>query len=301
MAKKKIVRKNRNPAAAAAVRLRQGLDAQAMAWAALLADPCNGPLAHPIYPGADGGALVRVENEFSAFGSGTDTGGLMLWLPGHPGTDSLKLSGFTNTSTPAVLGDISSGSSGYTYLRTNATNARCVAACMQVFWAGTELNRQGFVAGGCLAGGIFTDASAAVLSPDNVRPLLPNRARMPDGCFEIRWAPAAGDTLWVDPSEASTVGANINNKTCLGLAVSGIAGVGVRIRLVAVYEYVPKYNLGLVSPYNSRALSRSSLDDVINFLDRTMPSWRARISAGAAGLAYSVMNRMRGAQARLEL
>jgi len=283
-------------------RVKTGLDEQARAWSALLADPCHGPLTHPIYPGSDGGALIRVENEYTLGDGAAETAMGVLWLPGHPGTDSIRSKGAAASTTNAAFADGSVNSPGYTFLRANATNARCVAACAQVYWPGSELNRQGFLSGGCIGGGTFTDASAVGITIDNLRTMCDTRTRMPDGCMEIRWAPSVGDTAWVDPSEGTSVGSNINQRTCIALAATGLpVATGVRIRLIAVYEYTPKYNLGVAVPYNSRAISRSSFDDVINYLDRTMPNWRSRITNGAAAAAYAVFSRVRGNQARIEL
>lgn len=284
--------------------MKAGLDAAAAQWARLLSDPCNAPLVHPIYPGADGGALIRVEAEYTWFAGAGETSGCLFWLPGHPGTDSMRGFGAVNSATATGAIDVSPQAPGYTWLRANSTNARCVAACMQVFWPGTELNRGGFVAGGNLAGGVFTDilGGTAVLSADMVRTMVPNRSRVPEGCFEVRWVPSAGDFQWVDPSESTTVGGNINSKSALCLSASGLpAATGLRVRQVAVYEYTPKYNLGVVTPFNSRAKSRNSLDDVINYLDRSVPNWRARVMAIGLNAAYQFMTRPRGGQARIEL
>lgn len=284
--------------------VRSKLDTAAAQWAALLNDPCNGTLTHPIYAGAEGGALIRVENEFTLFNSGTDVCGMFAWVPGQCGTTAAAQTGGTNPATLITLADYSTNVPGYTFLRNNSSSARCVAACAQLYWPGTELNRQGFVAGGQISGATYLDArAAAAMSPDTLRTLLPNRLRMPDGAFEVKWCPSAGDTRWVDPND-SDVGADINTKTAIAFSVNGIpVSTGVRIRCVAVYEYLPKYGNGVVQPFNSRARSSSTLDDVINYLDSNYPSWRARVAQIGLTGAYGLLTRVRAgmAQARIEL
>jgi hypothetical protein len=65
----------------------------------------------------------------------------------------------------------------------------------------------------------------------------------------------------------------------LAVTVRGMpAGIGVRIRLVAVYQYEPKVGLGLVNN-STRALSNNSFDQVMNFLDK-LGDWSSMSAGG---------------------
>lgn len=260
--------------------VRSGLDAQALAWARILADPCSAPLAHPCYAGSDGGLLVRVETSYDIGVGATDTAGALFWTPGAIGNNG----GFASALIPAVavnsvtnLASVSTAAGiqpGYSYLSTNAASFRPVAACMQITYLGTESNRSGVVNYGCVSGGTYNVGD--VVNSATLANVLERFERTPVGTLEQKWRPTAFDQTFKDTT-ANPTASEIARYGSLGLAFSGlVAAAGLRVRLVAVYEYQPINTLGIVSVSSSRNTSSNSLDHVVNALDST-GDWMYRI------------------------
>jgi len=274
----------------------RSLDAPAVAWLRLLNDPCYGRLTHPVYPGADGGYLSRFESEYTFGTSVGQTAGVIGFIPGT--LPNSVFNGFGISDATAVnLGDNSASfGPGYNYLRGVANSVRCVSACMQVAWPGSELNRQGFVTLGQSTGAVIAEAAngfgATAVTPASLRPLCHLRTRMPETMAEVKWRPTLSDAQWHDPLVPATYGrlneAGALVATFANLPLDGSGnGVGVRVRFIVTYEWIPRGAQGLTSGFDDRARSANSLDDVINTLDRNGPDWAYMI-----GRATSVMGMM---------
>lgn len=268
--------------------VRTGLDAQALAWAAILNDPCAAPLAHPCYAGADGGILVRVETSYDIGIGGTDTAGALFWTPGATGNNAGFAAGLVpataiNSVTAMTGVSISAATQpGYTYLLANASTFRTVAACMQITYLGTEANRSGVINYGNANGSTFNVGDAVASA--TLANVLEKFERTPVGTVEVKWRPSAFDQTFKEPALNPTA-AELARYQSLGLAFSGlVAAAGLRVRLVAVYEYTPINNLGVANVSSSRNTSSSSMDHVINFLDSS-GDWMYRASGSLARAA----------------
>lgn len=263
------------------------LDAYALAHARLLNDPCYGRLAHPVYNSADGGCLSRFEAEFTAFSGATETGGIVAFVPG-----GLARSVFNNAvvctsdivATTLVNASTSNTAPGYSFLQSTASAVRPVAACMQIAWPGTELNRQGFVALGQATGSLITEALTTNITISGVRPVAHLRSRVPETVVEVKWRPQSGDADWTDPN-TSTADGDLQKKGAIFAAISNLpVGTGVRVRLICVYEWQPKAAQGMASNADDRARSRNTLTDVINVLDKDGPDWAFTVGRTASAV-----------------
>lgn len=273
-----------------------GLDSAAADYARLLADPCNAPLVHPVYAGGEGGILIRFETDFIVFNGATDTCGVLSWTPGAIGINggsavNLLASGAVNSATAVTPAyQVVYSSPGCAFLPNNAAAARCVAACMQVYWPGSESNRAGIVFAGNAAARNITNAASSATA-DWVGNVCSFSSRMPNDHIEVRWRPTDADQMLIDPRTV-TPDPEFARRNALVLAVKGIPNTtGVRVRLVAVYEYEPVIGIGIVNPQSSVARSGYTLDDVLNYLDR-MGDWaNAAINlasyAGVIGVNYA--------------
>lgn len=261
-------------------------------YAALLHDPCTAPLTRPVYSTTGSGFLQRMESDFSIGKSGTSTAGSFVWVPGMfnsgAGGSTVTTSsingafylGTTGTgAAPADDGTLCSwynfygaNMPGNVFLATNAGVARCVAACMQVYWPGSELNRQGFVS---VFRGSADDVRpfATDVSVANLRAASPYVCRIPQDKLEVKWQPDQADTRFV--STTPTVGANVSHiqsgPAAIGVTWAGLpADTGVRIRLVAVYEWQPRTNAasGIVMDGGSAVPTHGDLGNVIGYLQR---------------------------------
>lgn len=276
--------------AAKAVQLR--LDAGAAAYARLLMDPCSAPLIHPVYAGSDAGYLGRFETDFLMSSIYTTSPqGAMVFSPGcisptgsAAGTEvtaatgmnaisalgPTATTGLTDTSMAAWNTRDPALQPGSTFFAFGSEAVRCVAACLQVHYVGTELDRAGTISlGRCNAGSVVNTTTASV---SRIRSLSPYVDRTPESHYEIKWCPADGDQLFTDPS-LITGERQAERKNGLMLSYSGIDPSKLRVRLVAVYEWVPESGNGLVTTMESRNRSNNSLDHVLNAVDRTGRWW----------------------------
>lgn len=270
------------------------LDGPAAAHARLLMDPCSQELTHPIYLGADGGMLMRCEQSITVASGPTETGGIVAFMPGgsfgaSDSTVYVNNTAITSDTTTTLLTPSPSSAPGSTFLINNSRAYRPVAACLQVMWPGSELNRQGFVSLGRISGAELDDArtggTGTATNVAALRQLAVATTRTPEDHLEILWKPGAGDMVFADPNNAP-LGSMLTQKQALFCAFAGIpVSTGLRMRFVVVYEYTPKSGLGLSSAQESRARSRNTIDDVLNVVDRLGIN---AVKAGRA--AYNFVN-----------
>jgi len=316
-----IIRKAR-PRARTSSSMRS-LDAVASAYARLLTDPCNGPLVHPIYAGGEGGYLARYEKDFISLPNAiaTSTAGAICWTPAllcSPTVDSTDFQNGVSHSSVYLAADASNpttgaltdttacnwinykdGQPGFDQLSTMAGGVRCVAACMQITFPGTELQRSGVVSLAQLP-----DANAVLRTGSHVNPAVsftvggmravsPVVSRTPETTMEVKWKPSIGDQAYKTPDAVSH--SDTSRHSCLTATWSGIpAGVGMRIRMVAVYEWVPRAANGLMNSNESRARTPYTLDQVLNYLDMS-GNW-VYGSMRYASMAYKAYQTLLGSQ-----
>jgi hypothetical protein len=256
-----------------------------MAFAKLLADPCQAALTHPVYSGGEGGYLVRTDQWYTFGTSGTDTAGYFHWVPGFMASDNHELmvaaaaGGGTGAAATAFA-----GVPGKTFITNTASAFRCVAACVRVTFPGAEAARQGRVHFGQTNGGVINNG--VTYTPDSIATLLPHYTRTPAAEVELRWKPNDGDQLFVDPAIA-TQPEDRRRRGALTVAWAGLpAAVGLIFHMTAVYEWQPLAANGLAVPNASRSLSRSTLDQVLNYMQNAGESFVSGVfEAGHGALA----------------
>lgn len=246
-------------------------------YAKLLVNPCTGPLVHA--PGStQGGMLTRFESDFIIGNGATETCGFMLFTPGAINATSpvapngsgtlVGVAALDTTAVTPSAGGVGTYMPGQTYLNTNASSYRCIAMCVQLYWPGTELNRAGIVSG--------AQATYALLRNDggyttaSLRQACPVVERMPTECFEIKWAPNYTDGLFRSPKSTNPPE---DGHSSLLLTWAGIpVSTGVRVRAVAVYEWLP-IAAGLTLNSNTSMGAAGDVQKVRQALDRQSANW----------------------------
>lgn len=230
-----------------------GFDAAAKQYARLLLDPCNAPLVHPIGC-PTGGILVRAQSITSLGGVGF-TAGVLHWTPGAVGLNSVELlnSSVADQNTATNMA-VSTATPGKTFLASNASAVRCVAACAKVMWDGAESARAGRIAYGNSVGG-FLDVGSTT-TPGNVVPNLETMERMPQTKAEIRWCPNEFDLAYTDPTVNTSQSEKDRRSAITIAAVNFPASTFLVIELTAVYEYLPATSSGIA--LNTRSTTTSS-------------------------------------------
>lgn len=179
---------------------RPALDKESAQYAALLVDPINAPLVHPIYAGGDGGYLLRADSTFVGGSNALETAGFLHWTPGSIGPTGTDLvAGFASgpvAVAPATMGG-GANSPGYTFLASNCSAARVVAACMQIAYVGSEQTRSGRIHYGQTTGGLVDIGDNPVI--DGIAGSLPNWERTPTDIIQLNLRPGVGETIFEDP------------------------------------------------------------------------------------------------------
>jgi len=263
-----------------------GLDSAAQRYAQLLADPCNGPLVSGPFGDGAGGIISRFEWD-GVLGTGATDLGLVFGF--IPAVVTSVFNAAPITSDTANVGGGLGLSPGQAYLTANAQAARCLSACIQVYYPGAELSRSGVVGIGQVDARVFNYATE-FLQPAAVRTAVQNVERMPETYVEAIWRPNSFDLTYGTPGDFSS----ISKQSALAVSVFGTpVSVGTRIRMVAVYEWLPKNTNGLTNPIKSGNPSRNTLTDVLQYLDK-FGNWMYRSAGSAASAASSIY---RGASA----
>lgn len=259
------------------------LDAAALAYAKLLADPCRAALVHPTYAGGEGGYLIRVDSWATYGFVGTDTSGYFHWTPGYMAADNHELF-VVATAAPATPAapTAQSGAPGKVFLTAQASAARCVAACVRVTYPGAEASRAGRVHLGITNGGLVNNGVA--VAPDGVATALPHYIRTPATELELRWKPNDADQLFFNPALAATQPEDRQRRAALTVAWAGLpAATGLVFHMTAIYEWQPLQGTGLGVPEGSRSRSSNTLDQVLNVLERAGEKFVSGVTAGAMG------------------
>lgn len=287
-----------------------GLTLDEAKYAALLHDPCTAPLTRPVYPGAGSGFLQRFESDFIIGNGATSTAGAFVFAPGlgcsgiNGGTQVSPTGQINNTfylsdnaapGTPPTSDSANctwynfypANTAGQAFLTVNAGAYRCVAACMQVFWPGSELNRQGFVS---VFRGAVDDVKpfTTAITVAALRASSPYVTRFPQDKLEVKWQPEQGDTAFTSatPSLNSVTSRMQNGVGQIGCTWAGLpGGTGVRIRLVTVYEWQPQASItsGIVMDGGSAPATHGTLSRVFDHL-RANANWY--ISTGKSVAAF---------------
>lgn len=282
--RKKKAQKKQPPRSRPRMRSNINLDAQALAYARLLADPCNAPLVHPVYAGGDAGFLVRADSVLTVGNVTTETAGFLHWTPGYINSNNTELLiGAAPTATTATVATASSGGPAKGFLAANAKATRCVAACVTVTYPGSESSRSGRVHFGHTQASLID--STLTYQPDQVAPLLQNFSRTPAESFEIFWKPGAADTEFNDPEEPASPLLR-DRKSSITVSWAGLpVTTGLTFHFTAVYEWIPGVNRGVATNSNGKNRSANTLDQVLDTLiGRGFSFVRSAAHAAGGGL-----------------
>lgn len=279
MAKRKTKAQRKRRSVAAPLGRGLSLSTAGARYARLLADPCTAELVNGPFGDGLGGMVARFEKEYVINSSATDTAAFISFEPSSCVVRIANAPLTDDTTTITAVNLLTGSWPGYDFLSVNASHFRPLAACMQLYWPGSELNRQGICSLGRQPAEYFNDANLTV---SRLRAQANYIRRTPADCFEIIWRPTEADLAGRETSTNPAVG---NGTTALVGTATGIPpSTGIRVRVVVVYEWMPDpasgfKNTVVVTPQPHR------LADILAFLDRT-GDWMSG-TAHAAGRAIS--------------
>lgn len=249
-------------------------------YAHLVADPCNGPLSAGIFGDGSGGVISRFETDGIMGDVAPTTASALVFVPAAAaGWTSGKAS---DADPPVWNGVTSTLIPGKDFLNANAGQFRCLAACMRIYWPGTELNRQGIVSSLQTTADIVNNASASVGA---IRASSTYVQRMPEDYTEIKWLPSEYELEMRAPGVTAAT-QEFSRLSGLVVTTSGVpSATPIRWRMVAVYEWVPKVSTGLSSYNVSPSVPVGSFQRVTQALT-SMGNW-AYVSSHQAAQALS--------------
>lgn len=284
----KLVKKqNASRKARAPVQARSGgagLDRPAVEFAKLVSDPCYGPLVQPTYEGTGAGIMTRFETDFIVNATATDTAAYIGFSPGN-----LIASGAVFGAVMGATGALATDATGIVPQFTGSRQPgigllpsmsayRVVAACMQVSFVGSELQRAGVVSVGQVTASVLNTGSLTVAG---LRALSSTVVRIPDGELEIKLRPTAISQKFV-PVSGTNLDSDYAAQPALIATMAGIpVSTGMRVRLVAVYEWIPAVASGCILPDNASSNSNNTISQVLKFLDTRFPQWQVKILTAA--------------------
>lgn len=233
--------------------VRTALDRQAMEYAALLANPCSGPLVHSTFAGSGGSLITRFEYDTIVNTGANETASFGYFCPGFTvNSSSFNSFGFSNPAAPLLtdttaattINNLATQQPAFSFLNANAAAYRSVAACIQVSWPGTELARGGIIGVGQST---LTQFAGVALTAAQLRTMASHVERTPDGVIELKMVPNAESENWMNPTWALAPEGSMQDLPALFWSASGLSpGVGLRVRLVTVVEWKPKVNTGMM-------------------------------------------------------
>jgi len=241
--------------------------------------------------------VSRFEREYVINNSATDANAFFAFTPalGTCYISSGPITDETAALNPVVLPAASNP--GYTFLQPNSSHIRPLACCVQVYWPGSELNRQGVVSLGRHATEVVNDTASVSALRAQANYIM----RMPNDRAEMVWRPTEFDLRGQEWSASPSVNPLVGTTSIVVTATSIPPSTGVRIRVVAVYEWMPDPSSGFKNVV-VRTPTPHRVADIIAFLDRT-GDWMAgtahsagRALSSLAGGVASIMSLTNGAQ-----
>jgi hypothetical protein len=234
---------------------------------------------------------MRLESDLVLGNGATQTGFVVHLAPGCINNSSVVGSYFGGlflaTDTDGASGPLANFNAivpGLAYLQTNASSYRCLAACAQVFFPGTELNRSGTVS--CVRSTYGTFRTGSVTSTALIRQSAQVVERMPNDHVEYKWTPSFSDSLFRNPNSTTDPE---DGHSALTIAVNGLpTATGARVRVVSVVEWKPRPANGLILSGQVHGSGSAGVQAAREFLDRTDPNWWHHAGAAMASFVRGV-------------
>jgi len=252
----------------------------------MLVDPCAAELKTSVYRGR-GGYMMRLST-VAAIDAAAGQAGIAAW---HPGAANVSYKNGVTPSTPfTATWGATSGSmiAPVGVLPTIASGVRCVAACMTVTYVGAELNR-----GGMVCATVGPAGEVLLPTPTTVNEkfdLATATERSPSGSFEIKWAPSPMDEEYVDINGAPSDYFNDRTALLLGF-IAGDTPLFFRVRMTAIYEYLPRAGKNVPLPPAVNRTVPGGLEKLVNAASK-IEHFVTNVSHAAAG-AYGAYRAMK--------
>lgn len=240
----------------------------------LITDPCGAELVHGYALSSEG--VVQRFNRFITPVATTETGFAYIWQPGNHAGTAVAQKVAVGTGTPTTV--LSDGP-GETFLDSNADSIACLAGCIQVLYTGKLVDRKGYI-GVCQVSGIVAaDIAGGTTDLPTLLSYCQHVAPVPSQAVELKWSPSIRN--FTAQNATPEFSQNTGDNALMVVAI-GVNPNDFVVKFTGVYEYVPKFALGLPAPRATRSIPPAAGERIVSALDRMGVWWHNLGNAAAA-------------------
>lgn len=245
-----------------------------MTHANLCMDPCNAKIGPTAYRGSDG--FVQRFRTTQSLVLTTQSCFLSVYYPAYNSiylaAIPLPASGIAGPLTYNIAGP------GQSFLLTNADSQRAVAACMQVDYTGTELDRQGLLYRGVIKASVFSNS----FTLDQITALLGNPERVPDHTAEVKWIPGSIEEEYWNTGSIAPDGPGDRN-VIVTVGVGFTSPVTFSFTNTLVTEWQPNFGVGIAANSPNTADAPAGFEHVKTHLARAGNWWVSAANSLSSG------------------
>lgn len=238
------------------------VDVRVIGHTNMVLDPCHSTITQTAYRGQDG--FVQRFAKTNTLSLTTEQTFIYIFYPAY---NSIYQAAVATPSTAIGPITYSLAGPGQPFLLANADAQRTVAACAEIDYTGTELNRQGLLYMGVVKASIFGDA----VTVDQITALVGHPVRVPDKTASVKWMPAPADEeYWRTGAGQPEAFGDRNVMVIVGTGFTSAVAFQLTSTLIA--EWQPSQGLGIAATNPNTAdapagmeLVRTNLAEAGNF------------------------------------
>jgi len=246
----------------------------------LIMDPCEAEMAHGYALSTEG--IVQRFTQYYTPTATTETSFSYAVFPTFYNTGGVYQN--LGSGTGAIGTTVTAQLPGQTFLDANADTISTLAACVEVLYTGTVVNRKGYIAVAQGNTSAIIDAVSTATNTFSGLVALSNAAApIPSSTVAVRWSPTVSN--FNGSANAAETSAITSTNGVLVTAV-GVNPSDFVVRVTIVYEYTPKIGLGQPLARVSRTTPPGVGERITSALDRYGHWWH---NVGMAAAAASRM------------
>lgn len=230
----------------------------------MVMDPCNSKICPTAYRGSDG--FVQRFRTTQSLVLTTQSCFLSVYYPAYNSfylaAIPLPASGIAGPITYNIAGP------GQAFLLANADSQRAVAACTQVNYTGTELDRQGLLYRGVVKASVFSNS----FTLDQITALLGNPERVPDHTSEVKWIPGACEEEYWNTG-AVTPDAPGDRNVIVNVGIGFTSSVTFTFTNTLIAEWQPNFGVGIAANTQNTADAPAGFEHVKTQLAKAGNWW----------------------------
>lgn len=279
MAKKAAKKAGAQPKKRAAPRMRTRGDLTAeQKLLNLIVDPCGAELTTGFASTTTGlvqrfvKTVVPVATSENAFA--------FIFFPTNQSTNGITLKLGTGTGPSTFSNAVGPGEA---FLNANADSSATLAACMELLYTGTVVNRKGYVGVCQVPEHVAEDIVTNTIDLPSLQTYCQTVAPVGAGKIEVKWQPGL-PSFTGNMSTSETAGSGPNKSNAIMVVALNVSPNDFVARFTSVVEYTPKFSLGVPAPRVSKHIPIGVGERILSALDRAQAWWHNLGSA--AGAAY---------------